>query len=355
MSGPREPSHTELFDFNFPELAQELGDRTLVSASEPFLTLPAGLLDALQTHLGEYAFDPEAWRIERLLSERFGDHAQSVGLWRGEPVSFYLLRRNGLDTLTIDQSLLRDLGWDLTLAQVQRQLSIGEERSEWLSRIAKGYAGWLMTNAQFLDEHDRFLADFSESALDLGLPFLPMAAAEHVPLEASVVAPLAKPFRDALMAFCLRWRLSGLAAPDLPVPIRPMMPMAPTLAKMPLTQAGALFFLPDTFPIPSRDELRGILDESLHTTVSPHLADWAALVAGNKTVKSPIERFARLFELQHYCRQLQRRHATAINRRKDKIELALATFLSVSEATVHGDLLFISRRLGRDWACRGTD
>jgi len=149
--------------------------------------------------------------------------------------------------------------------------------------------------------------------------------------EASAVAPHVKPFCDALTAFCLRWRLFGLAAANLPVPLRPMMPIAPSLAVMLLIQAGAIFFLPDTFPIPSRDELRGILDDSLHTTVSPHLADWADLVAGNKAVKTPIERFARLFDLQHYCRQLQLRHASAIDRRKDKLEIALATFLGVSE------------------------
>ena len=76
-------------------------------------------------------------------------------------------------------------------------------------------------------------------------------------------------FGEAFDAFFVRWRLSGLAAaPYLPVPMQPLfggeLPL-PILGQLLATRG--LFFIPDTFPIPSRDQFRKLL-EGVRTEVS---------------------------------------------------------------------------------------
>jgi hypothetical protein len=338
------------------EIPSQYCDHPLV-AGRAFFTLPKALLDGLQKHLGEDAFDPELLTMEHILSNLCGDHVQTVGFWRRGPVLYYHLRRNRVDDLPIDQARLTELGWDWSLEEVNQMLTIGERRSKWLDHIVKGYAGWLMTHPVFLDEHDRLMKEYRESADEWGLPYLPMATTGPVPSEMHVTpTPDLTEFCHALTAFYLRWRLSGLAAPNLPVPLQPMTPVsAPILAMGPMNQVGALFFLPDTFPTPSQDVLRAILDDPLRVSAPAHLAGWTALVARDNPAKNQIARFGRLFELQHYRRVLQARHPGALHRRKERLELALAGFLGVNEATVHSDLLFIGRRLGPDWIYRDNN
>lgn len=338
------------------EIPSQFCDHPLV-AGRAFFTLPKSLLEALQGHLGEDAFDRELLTMEHILSDLCGDHTQSVGFWRRIPVVYYHLRRNRVDDLPIDEALLTEMGWGWSLEEIKQMLAIGERRSKWLDQIAKGYAGWLMTHPVFLDEHDQ-LMDASQEFIDKwGLPYLSMAPTDSIPSKMRLrPTPKRSKFCNALTDFYLRWRLSGLAAPNLPAPLQPMTPMsAPNLARGPMHQVGALFFLPDTFPIPSRDELRSILDAPLRVSAPAHLACWTALVARGNPAKNQIARFGRLFELQHFCRVLQSRHPRALHRRKEGLELALAQFLGVNQATIHSDLLFIRRRLGRDWTCRDAN
>jgi hypothetical protein len=243
------------------------------------------------------------------------------------------------------------------LEQARRTLRIGETRSKRFHDVAKGYAGWLMTHRPFLGEHDQLQTRFHEAIKQWGLPYLGRATTGSVPDEIKIPAtPALRELCDALIAFFVHWRLSGLAAPNLPGPLQPMTPVpAPFLAMGPMNQAGGLFFFPDTFPIPSRDELRGIFDESLRSGAPEHLAQWVALIARGNTAKNQITRFGRLLELQHYVRILHERHASAVHRRIGQLKGALAKFIGVDEATIHGDLLFVARRLGPDWMLRGNN
>jgi hypothetical protein len=79
--------------------------------------------------------------------------------------------------------------------------------------------------------------------------------------------------------FC-RWRLQGLAAPYLPIPLRPILAgRMPHVVLQRHLQTGGLFVVPDTFPVPSRDEFRGRLDDALHSTPPDHLADCIRVLA----------------------------------------------------------------------------
>ena len=115
-----------------------------------------------------------------------------------------------------------------------------------------------------------------------------------------------------------------------------------------------MFCLPDTFPIPSRDELRNLLEGAIHGGDKPtHLTEWMEFIAKDNMAKSPIARFGRLFEFQHYYRILHHRYAGALYGKAKVVKQALAHVLKASEKTIVGDLGFVRKRLGKDWFDRG--
>jgi hypothetical protein len=103
-------------------------------------------------------------------------------------------------------------------------------------------------------------------------------------------------------------------------------------------------------PIPSRDQLRGLLDDALHGGDPPdHLAEWFDVIRAGNTARNRLDRFGRLFEVQHYLRILQQRHPTVLPGNMGRIELAVGQSLGLSAESIHADLIEIRRRLGDAW------
>ena len=114
-----------------------------------------------------------------------------------------------------------------------------------------------------------------------------------------------------------------------------------------LLATRGLFFLPDTFPIPSRDQFRHMLGDALHRCDSAeHLKEWISLVGNHNTAKNQIRRFARLFELRHYWHILQQRHGDLLAKRTSDFKTAIARFLGVNIQALRRDLRFAQKRLG---------
>jgi hypothetical protein len=117
-----------------------------------------------------------------------------------------------------------------------------------------------------------------------------------------------------------------------------------------MRHGGTTFYLPDILPIPSRDEFRNILEEALRRrTTADHLAEWIRIVSSGNPARNQIHRYSRIFEIQHYMRAIYARHSQAMYRKQSSLDVALASFLGVNEATIKNDLRHIGRRLGRDW------
>jgi hypothetical protein len=162
-------------------------------------------------------------------------------------------------------------------------------------------------------------------------------------------------FVAAFTDFFARWRLTGLAAPGLPVPLQPLMAgVLPANIVRQLEDVGGIFFLPDTFPIPSRDELRWLLEDAIHGSDNPeHLAEWVQIVRASNLAKNKISMYARKFKVQHYWRILQQRHGNSLRRKTGKLEEVLAAFLQVKVGLMHQDLMSLRKSLGPDWYRRG--
>ena len=231
-----------------------------------------------------------------------------------------------------------------------------ERDAEPLRRFRQGYIGWLISNRQFLDEHDALLAAHAQVVRRLGTDCVGFIRPSGTILSDTEPAPdprLAE-FNPACEAFLTHWRLLSLPGPYLPIPLQPLMAgNFPQTVVSQLTRAGGVFFLPDTMPIPSRDQLRGMLDDTLHRGERPeHLGEWLEITRAGNNARNQLDRFGRLFEVQHYWRILHDRHPAALEGNIGWLEVALGEFFRLSDQTIHSDLIEIRRRLGDAWMDR---
>ena len=320
-----------------------------------FCTLPIALWNDVYNGIGSERFDPALVELEANLSTMCGGHSESGGLRHGRAFTFCLRRK----AMTLSAEEAQSAGLDRNQAQLDHVARIAEERIGGLFRTTRAYAGWLMTNPQFLGELDELLRTWDVMVRRWGFDRL------GIVLPSGMFLPDDDPTADerwagysaAFEQFFARWRLRGMAAPYLPLPLEPLMSgRFPVTVLQQLMNSGGVFVLPDIYPVPSRDQLRGMLEDALHTgTAADHLADWMALVAGENAVKTPFIKFARLFEVQHYYRLLHHRHAPALHRKLAPVKEALAAFLGVECRTLDEDSAFIKERLGPAWVERGRD
>jgi hypothetical protein len=315
-----------------------------------FFTLPGPLLDHLSR---EVAFDKHTLEFERTLSDICGDHSTICGFWNGRALGYDLLRAPKRWRPLVEDAAA--VGWNISQDQLDETMELLEERSDSFRQTARAYTGWLISNQKFLDEQKTLLTQWSsevrqEAQRRLGSVFLDGSV---LPDDAATTDEEWSRCRNAFEAFYARWRLADLAAPFLPVPLRPLMSGNIPISVMPqVNRANGAFCYPDTFPVKMR-AIRGVVEDALHGSDSPaHLQQWMNLVSGENTAKKSLQRFARLFEVQHYWRILHQRHEKSIERRLGKVKFALAEFLGVSFDSIHRDLLFVKKRLGRGWYAR---
>jgi len=320
-----------------------------------FFTLPDALWDVVIGRLGKDRFGAEALDLERELSRICGDHSSVAGFWQGRAIAYSLLRPLPEEVPSADDAAW--CGWESNQAKLDNTMRRYEEQSKGFAKATRAYAGWLLTNRMFVDEHDTLFAEWSEMVQRWGLNRLGILLPTKGLLRGD--DPTADPrwtdYSVAFEEFFSRWRLLGLAAPYLPIPIQPLMGGAmPMSVLTQLNRARGAFCLPDTFPVSSRDDLRNMLEDALRGSEGPdHLKDWQALIARDNSAKKPLGKFARLLEVQHYWRIFRRRHPRAIHRKLGLLKVALSEFLKTSTDSIHRDLLFIGQRLGKDWFDRG--
>lgn len=323
-----------------------------------FFAFPSALWSRFSEHLGPEGFDRELADLEATLAELCGDYTMNVGFWRGWPIFYDLLRPRKPWRPSVQD--LKSLGWETEIGQgkLDHVMRLYEERTKSFAQTARSYVGWLLTNPVFLDEHDSLLREWLEMVKRWGLDRLGLSLPNGLLRMESNPAldPRWSDYTAAFEAFFTRWRLQGLAAPYLPIPLRPLMGGDfPSSVVPQVNRAGGAFCLPDTFPVPG-ESLREMMEDALRGSEPPeHLKEWQELISARNAARKPLVRYARLFELQHYWRILHHRHATVIYRRLRVLKEVLAAFFGVYSNTIHRDLLFIGKQLGKDWVERSRD
>lgn len=314
-----------------------------------FYTIPEQILRAAcWPQLGEsFDVDEESLRMELELSQISGDHGSRVGFWNDMPIECSLMCATPLKRDELAQA------GELSEQQISENLRTANERLLSFAEIACGYAGWLMTNPTFLSELDALIADFGTQMHKWGTATVGLPIPSTQP--SGPFNPTAEQGWDeydtAVLEFCVRWRLQGLAGPRIPIPMRPMMGgQFPLAIVAQLMRAGGVFNWPDTFPVFARDELREMLTDALRRPESSeHLAGWHDIIGSSNKAKNQIGSFERRFRLQHFWRLLRERHADVFSRRLNRIERAFAAYFGITESTIHLDRAAIAKALGDDW------
>ena len=323
-----------------------------------FFILPPQLLSEVVDRIGRHKFNRNCLKLEREVVALLPKVDWMSGFWNGRLLSYDLLQPPSVDPLGTMRGLAQQAGWNKNPAQLQAIFDGFGEKIKQFHVVARGYCGWLMTNQAFVHEQNALLRKWSKEIRQYGVPRIGLVKAGTGAVPRGwkrAEGPLAD-FADAFENFFCRWRLESLAAPGLPVPLLPSLPAATTPDVLRcLHRAGALYYFPDTFPIPSRDELRRVLEDVRSRSVPAHLGEWSHIVRAGNQGKRDIQRYGRLFTLQHYWRVLHARHDKALHGYGGRVALraVFANFLGQKPETIRKDLIFISSRVGKGWHRRG--
>lgn len=313
-----------------------------------YCTINRRLLDLVEKEVGANCLCGQAWADER----KFSLH-KIRAFCNGKIVQYIYLdvEPPGTDIL---EFLIEENGEAQGTAAFE-EMARGCSATEALV----AYLGWLMTNLQFLDEHRELFCGDGEVFLKEGLPARIGAIREPIISDWELKRETDAPFQratDRLHQFCVKWRLSHLAAPFLPEPL-PQQDLS-IAAHTDVGQSYARqdgmrgIVIPETMPLPGGSDLRNLLGASSEGSApekSPHLLEWLQLISSHNSGKRKLERYSRLFKLQHYFRLLQRRYSEALKRKTVKLHFAFARYFGVTEEVIKADLQFIRKQLGRDW------
>lgn len=320
-----------------------------------FCTLPEAFWNDVVERVGSDRFDPALVELETHLSAMCGDHSQTAGFRHGRPFIFCLRRK----AMTLSAEEAQAAGLDRNQAQLDHVARIAEERLGGMYKTTRAYTGWLMSNLQFLGELDELMQTWEAMVLRWGFDRLGkiLPTGMFLPGDDPTADERWAGYSAAFEQFFARWRLRGMAAPYLPIPLEPLMSGQFPVSVLPqVMNSGGAFVLPDIYPVPSREQLRGMLDDSLHGIPSgDHLDEWMKLIAADNASKKSFAMFARLFEVQHYYRLLHHRHEAALRRKLGPVKDALAAYLEVDRRTINDDLTFLNQQLGPEWIERGRD
>lgn len=304
-----------------------------------FYILPRKLLDIIAKEAQSLTTNEELWELEIAMSE-FCEARGFVGVSNGHGLTYRFLRASEPLAITVDD--VDQLGWkeylqEESLAQFNQQ---GSRRLQWSHNVARAYSGWLSSNLQFISERDA-LPNQELRTVSLMPNWDADASGERLP--------------EPWSSFLVKWRLLGMAGPSLPVPMQPMLGgQFPLTIFSQLMAAGRVINLPDTYPIPSRDELREILEDAIRESKPPeHLQDWIEIVRNDNAAKNQIDRYSRLFEFRHYWEVLYLRLHGSLFRQQERLRRAMAVYFGVSEDTIKRDLQFLRERLNTNWPVIG--
>jgi hypothetical protein len=88
-----------------------------------------------------------------------------------------------------------------------------------------------------------------------------------------------------------------------------------------------------------------MIEDALHARKPPErLSEWMDVISTSNANKSAqMARYARVFAMQHYLRQLKERHSDALLGQLTKLQGAFVRYFGVSDETVDNDLTLIRK------------
>jgi len=246
-----------------------------------FYGLPEQLIEALSKEApglltkSELDFELE---LADALKDRY-----SIGIDQGRMIKSSLFEDR--QPVTVSKEDFDALGWadfGLSYERINEQLAEGEARSVLFHGQLVAYAGWLVTNAQFLGE----VALLQERQKDLLRSLSDEAAGSAV--------------REEMNRFLAKWQLAGMSSWDLPEPQGPNLGGIDFPAATQRGAATVKLELPLTTRLPARFPIRDLISEIRREEALPHLAEWQEILSTERSAGLGIERFGRILHIRFF-------------------------------------------------------
>lgn len=336
------------------QLADSWKQHPLV-AGRVFFALPSDLLDLVLRELKPGSISEEAKQLEQAMSTACEQEPDIVGSWGDQKICYRPLALKPIEPppeadIAAMAASSRDDSEGIRTAYRQ---AVRRQRRE--HEIACAYAGWLLTNSEFLGEHDALFGRWqAELKSGRSVPSFPRADFDQweIPQVDQTGRSIPPGYFEDFYAFFRRWRLAGMAGPLLPIPLTPELPVLSSRRLVDYRHhASRAIFIPDIWPLPTRDDLQGRLEEAIRGASPPeHLAAWIGWVGSANRAKNILPKLARRCRLAHFWRVIHSRHADRLGRSKEKLIDAFAEYLEVDAKTLKRDVAEIKDRLGPNWA-----
>ena len=220
------------------------------------------------------------------------------------------------------------------------------------------YCGWLLTNKLFVKEHDElirshFAASQTQRIPQLGRTF-PDTSKVRDQLER--VGTNTQERAHELRAFLVKWRLSQLNAPGLPMPPAPNFPCGDTdMIPSQTKESVQIMAIPNVYPV-DMEYIKTLISDTRDAALKhDHLAEWSKLVHRSNTARQSLSRLAKIFRVQHFWRQLNLRHARALEGNTERVEYAFADYFGCERCTIASYRDFIRNQHDKeDWLSKCT-
>jgi len=301
---------------------------------EPLYAMPMQLIDLVKKELPELLVGMEGRerRMTRFCAER-----DIIGFAWQRGISSFLLHTRPVgavnrDTLRILNEARRK-GEELagySESDVRSMLEDLETRSRDVDSRLAGYAGWLMSTPQFMEE----LGELKEQGASIvsearGFPMISWLHDDATLKAAGRLGRTSRKesaFRNDYRDFCKKWCLNRLMTWELPEPTGPsgcrlVAGIIPDLA-----QQGVGVFIPYGFVNPTEIDLSQLVRDLRTGTAPEHLRDWVDGGLQERT-GAGFRRFAQFFAFKHYWEIIESRHGSRLGGKRTLLKQILGKFL----------------------------
>lgn len=310
-----------------------------------YYIIPLSLWESVVLNVGRERFTEDDQRREREIAEAARDDSGNVAIRNDAFVNYLDLLP--IQPVTLNADAAEILG--KTPAQARQLARSATERLAEIDGPRRAYLGWLLTNPQFLQEHEGLHRGFDNQPESQGYP-QPRQSSRRQPDKLIVNSERwMSDFRD----FYVRWRLQSLVLPHLPVPLPFQIPVIEDPATGSAREGVVTSSIPDIYPTRGRGLIDATIEDALRGRGAPeHLQEWFQIVRRSSAKANVLPMYGRWFRLQHYWRLLHRRYPEPLLRKKRVLIEVFATFFEIGGDTIKSDLRRIEDRLSSGWERR---
>jgi hypothetical protein len=324
------------------------------AASDPIrFLLPTDLIDLIQKSIPSIV--DEEWEEDRQLSQQFRTKSlkrSHIALAEGRIIDAPFLFDSPDPMETFANVDLNDE--ELNAASAAFGLFDRE------ALISRAYAGWLLSNTTFLEEHDQLLSKHADAVAIHGIPrvVLPQSDPSALGGKRANASPKLESFVNDFEEFFVRWQIFTLVAPYFPWPLGPQQHICTEaifeLQQHQMGDKGSIISVPFGRPLPNRKELREQMEVLARSSDSDsrHLDKWTNIVSSDNSGKKTLARYGLRFRLMHFWTVLFDRHGHKLRGKKKALRPVFVQFLLAnrrSDDTIGKELTAVSKQLGRDW------